>query len=258
MTTGNKAIILTTANDTLISDLAELQPTLEIIRVGAQLPDLPVAMKYWCFIDWLLADISGLEICRRLRALPATRNAHITMVLQTADEAVRRQSILTGADDYILGRLDARTIIRRLGLDLPEPEQDIASARLILGDLQVDKAAYIVRYQGRRIALAMNEFRLLIHFVEHPNRVFTRAGLIDTLSKRDSNVDERTVDVWIGRLRRAFKSSGAPDPLRTVRSVGYILDYDDHRLSGLPVDLNVKQSGNGSALSAPEADARTQ
>jgi two-component system, OmpR family, phosphate regulon response regulator PhoB len=192
-----------------------------------------------------LPDISGLEICRRLRALPATRNAHITMVLKEADEAARRQSILTGADDYIIGSLDAGIIIHRLNLDVPEPKLDMPSARLILGELQIDKAAYIVRYQGRRIALAMNEFRLLIHFVEHPNRVFTRARLIEILNKRDDIIDERTVDVWIGRLRRAFKSNGAPDPLRTVRSVGYVLDYEDSRLTEAMDVADFQRFGSG-------------
>ena len=229
MITGKTTVLLTTQNDQLKGQLLKRERPLEFIIVGAQLPDLPMAMKYWCFIDWLLPDISGLEMCRRLRELPATRNAHITMILNKADGEASRRSILSGADDYMIGALDADRLFRRLNLDLTEPRLAMPSARMILGDLQVDKAAYIVRYQGRRVALAMNEFRLLIHFVEHPNRVFARVKLIEILSRNDETIDERTVDVWIGRLRRAFKNNGVPDPLRTVRSVGYVLDYDENQ-----------------------------
>jgi two-component system, OmpR family, phosphate regulon response regulator PhoB len=225
MTTGKTTVLLTTASDQLARAVLQRPQALQIIMIGAQFPDLPAATKYWCFVDWLLPDISGLEICRRLRHLPATRNAHITMVLNQADEDARHRSILAGADDYMTGVLDAERLFRRLNLDLVEPKLAMPSARMILGDLQVDKAAYIVRYQGRRIALALNEFRLLIHFVQHPNRVFARHSLIEILRKSDEAIDERTVDVWVGRLRRAFKTNGVPDPLRTVRSVGYVLDY---------------------------------
>ncbi len=91
-------------------------------------------------------------------------------------------------------------------------------------DLTVDTTAMLVRYRDQRIVLAPNEFRLLAHFAAHPDRVFTRDALIDTLGKNERGIDARTVDVWIGRIRRALKSRGVPDRLRTVRSMGYVYD----------------------------------
>jgi len=96
--------------------------------------------------------------------------------------------------------------------------------RMRHGELVVDLAAFAARWQGRVIALRPNEFRLLAHFVAHPDRVFSRADLIASLGKDGDLLDERTVDVWTGRLRRALREHGVPDPLRTVRSLGYVLD----------------------------------
>lgn len=220
-----KTVLLTTANAQLAGQLRLQQRTLDVRLIDARVADLPTATQYFAFIDWLLHDISGLEMCRRLRQIPATRGAHITMLLPQSDEDARRRAIAAGADDYITGALDADRLLRRLNFDLAKPKTMLPAEKILLGDLQVDKAAYVARYQGRRIALALNEFRLLIHFVEHPNRVFNRNSLIDMLHKADERIDERTVDVWIGRLRRAFKAQGMPDPLRTVRSVGYVLDH---------------------------------
>lgn len=230
MNPDTKTVLLTTPNEQLTGQLLRRQRALDVRVIDAQIADLPDGTECWCFIDWLLPDISGLEMCRRLRQLPATRSAHITMLLPQADEEARRRSIHAGADDYMVGALNADRLLRRLNFDLAKPKAILPSEKILLGDLQVDKAAYLARYQGRRIALALNEFRLLIHFVEHPNRVFTRNSLIDILHKNDERIDERTVDVWIGRLRRAFNAQGVPDPLRTVRSVGYVLDHVESEL----------------------------
>jgi two-component system, OmpR family, phosphate regulon response regulator PhoB len=229
-----KTVLLTTANEQLTGQLLRRQRALDVRVIDGHVAGLPIGGQYWCFIDWLLPDISGLEMCRRLRQLPATRSAHITMLLPLADEEARCRAIHAGADDYMVGALDADRLLRRLYFDLAKPKAVMLSEKILLGDLQVDKAAYIARYQGRRIALALNEFRLLIHFVEHPNRVFNRSSLIAILHKSGERIDERTVDVWIGRLRRAFKAQGVPDPLRTVRSVGYVLDHVESELTELP------------------------
>lgn len=98
-------------------------------------------------------------------------------------------------------------------------------ARLLRhGDLTIDLAAFAVRFRGRLVPLRPNEFRLLAHFAANPDRVFSRAAVIESLGKDSGVIDERTVDVWAGRLRRALRAAGAPDPLRTVRSQGYVLD----------------------------------
>ena len=220
-----KTVLMTTANEQLAGQVRMLQQTINVRVIDADVVDFPIGTQYYCFIDWLLPDISGLEMCRRLRKNPATRGAHITILLPHADKEVRQRAIQAGADDYMTGALDAERLLRRLNFDLAKPKAILSGETIPLGDLQVDKAAYIARYKGRRIGLALNEFRLLVHFVEHPNRVFNRNSLIDILHKSDECIDARTVDVWVGRLRRAFKAQGMPDPLRTVRSVGYVLDH---------------------------------
>ena len=232
MSGPRKTVLLSTVNDRLSAYALAHPRALELILIGAKLPDLPLATPYWCFIDWLLPDIAGIELCRRLREHPAMHTAHITMLLPGDDPDARHRSILAGADDYMTGELDIERVFRRLNLDLAEPRITMPKTGLMLGDLQVDTAAYVARYRGTRIRLALNELRLLIHFVKHPNRVYSRNSLIEELGKNGEIIDERTVDVWIGRLRRAFRDNGAPDPLRTVRSVGYVLDHVERELMG--------------------------
>ncbi len=178
----------------------------------------------WAFIDWILPDISGLEVCRRLRCDPMTAQAHLTMILGEEDVAMRRAALTAGADDYMMGPVTRSAILDRvMARRLVDRESQTVSS-LKLGELTVDVAAFRARVGGKAVDLMPNEFRLLRFLVEHPGRVFTRSQLIAALGKHDGPVDERTVDVWIGRLRRALRSSGAGDMLRTVRSVGYVLD----------------------------------
>ena len=187
-----------------------------------QLPLIEGAL--WVFVDWLLPDISGLEFCRRLRCDPLTASAHITMVLERDDADERRRAIRAGADDHLLGPISRRVLLDRI-LSMQPLDREAGVARtLALGDLTVDLAAFQARWRGKPIPLMPNEFRLLRYLVEHPGRVFTRSQLIAALGKQEPPVDERTVDVWIGRLRRALRSAGAGAPLRTVRSLGYVLD----------------------------------
>lgn len=178
----------------------------------------------WVFIDWVLPEMSGLELCRRLRADVLTAQAHITMVLDEDALEDRKRALRTGADDYMVGPLTRNALLDRvLGTSVAEPEQ--ANGRVVMqGDLAVDVAAFQARWQGQPISLMPNELRLLRYFIEHPGRVFSRGQLITALGKQEPTVDERTVDVWIGRLRRALKSVGAGNPLRTVRSLGYVFD----------------------------------
>lgn len=191
----------------------------------SDLGDIPLLEgSLWAFIDWVLPDISGLEICRRLRCNPLTAQAHITMILEGDDQEDRRRALRTGADDYIVGPVDRTALLDRV-LSLRVNDRDTSAAQLIThGDLTIDISAFQARWQGKPISLMPNEFRLLRFFVERPGRVFTRSQLIAALGKQEQPVDERTVDVWIGRLRRALKAAGAGNPLRTVRSLGYVYD----------------------------------
>lgn len=178
----------------------------------------------WAFVDWVLPEISGLELCRRLRCDPLTASAHITMVLENDDPDERRRALRAGADDHMVGPISRRSLLDRI-LSLQPLDREAGAAKtLALGDLSVDLAAFQARWAGKPIPLMPNEFRLLRYLVEHPGRVFTRSQLIAALGKQEPPVDERTVDVWIGRLRRALRAAGAGDPLRTVRSLGYVLD----------------------------------
>ena len=178
----------------------------------------------WAFVDWVLPDISGLEVCRRLRGDPVTSGAHITMILDDGDPETRRRAMRTGADDYMPGPVDRNALLDRvLSVDFHECDQ-LAARALQTGDLTIDAAAFRARWQGKPIDLRPNEFRLLRYFVEHPGRVFSRQQLIAALGKQEPAIDERTVDVWIGRLRRALRTVGAGNPLRTVRSLGYVYD----------------------------------
>jgi two-component system phosphate regulon response regulator PhoB len=144
------------------------------------------------------------------------------MVLEEPSSEAKRRALMAGADDYMVGPLDVTRLLERiesLGGARPSGRQ-----LLVNGPISLDPAAHQVRVDGRVVTIRPNEFRLLAHFIEHPDQVFSRAALIERLGKDGETIDERTVDVWVGRLRRALIAEGAPDPLRTVRSLGYVMD----------------------------------
>lgn len=185
-----------------------------------QLVDGPI----WAFVDWVMDDLAGLEMCRRLRADSRTAAAHVTMVLESDDMEDRRRALRAGADDYMIGPLDRTAVLDRvLALHSHQRKRHHAQ-RIDLGELSIDLAAQQARWSGKPISLRPNELRLLRFFAENPNQVLSRGELIAGLGKVDPPIDERTVDVWIGRLRRALKTAGADSLLRTVRSLGYVLD----------------------------------
>ncbi|RVQ69751.1 response regulator [Croceicoccus ponticola] len=178
----------------------------------------------WAFVDWVLDECSGLELCRRLRADSRTAEAHVTMVLEADDPEDRRRALRAGADDYMVGPLNRTAVLDRVFAlqDRRGLRQTMQAVRL--GDLTVDLLALQARWQDRPVHLRPNEFRLLRFLAENPDRVLSRLDLIEGLGKLDPPIDERTVDVWIGRLRRALKNVGAGELLRTVRAMGYVLD----------------------------------
>ena len=190
-------------------------------------PDGPrrlVEGPMWAFVDWVMDDIAGLEMCRRLRADARTADAHVTMVLESDDVEDRRRALRAGADDYMVGELDRRAVLDRVLALQSHQQKRHATQRIELGELTIDLTALQARWAGRAVQLRPNEFRLLRPFAENPNEVLSRTTLIAGLGKLDPPIDERTVDVWIGRLRRALKAAGAGNPLRTVRSLGYVFD----------------------------------
>ena len=218
-------VLLTAQDPALIGALQRDLPALDARVIGPDLPSRLSDGPLYCFIDWLLPEESGLEMVRRLRESEATRHGHITMVLEVADPEDKRRALRAGADDYLLGPLDAAKLAHRLRTYAGQtPTVPVAGPRLHHGELSVDRAAHQARFRGATIPLRPNEFKLLVHFLSNPDRLFARHELIAEIGKDAEDLDERTVDVWIGRLRRALKSAGVPDPLRTVRSLGYVLD----------------------------------
>ena len=146
------------------------------------------------------------------------------MVLENPDAEARRRALAAGADDYIVGPLTPEALLDRIEAANPERSRPGSGPRLRHGDITIDLAAFQARFKGKILPLRPNEFRLLVHFVENPDQVFSRGSLIGRLGKDAEVIDERTVDVWIGRLRRGLRAHGVPDPLRTVRSMGYVMD----------------------------------
>lgn len=222
---GQATILLTAPDPALLGGLERVRPGIRTIPLDRDIPDAPIDGPLWCFVDWLLPEISGLEMVRRLREAKATRHGHITMVLEEGDAEERRRALKAGADDYLVGPLSPDKLAERIDrYTASEPADVPPRSKITLGDLSVDHAAFQVRYRDAPIPLRPNEFRLLAHFLENPDQVFTRTALIDRINKDSGLIDERTVDVWVGRLRRALAAHGVPDPLRTVRSLGYVLD----------------------------------
>lgn len=190
-----------------------------------RLSDLPLLEgNTWAFVDWVLPTTSGLEICRQIRCAPQTASAHITIILEEDDAEAKRRALRAGADDYMVAPVTRTAVLDRV-MSLVADTYSAGAARAItLGDLTVDIAAFRTSWRGTPIPMMPSEFRLLRFFVEHPGRVFTRAQLIAALGKHEGPIDERTVDVWVGRLRRALRAAGADSTLRTVRSLGYVFD----------------------------------
>lgn len=219
-----EAMILAARDLSIMPDLRRRISGVDLTGCSGEFPALVEGPQYWCFVDWLLPEISGLEMCRRLRETPATRNAHITMLIDEDDSQTKQRALKGGADDYLIGPLDAGRLAERLEQYRKMQSKAPPAARVTQGELQVDLAAVLVRYRDKRIALAPNEFRLLSHFVQNPDRVYSRTALIGILGKQSVAIDERTVDVWIGRLRKALDAQGVPDRLRTVRAMGYVYD----------------------------------
>jgi two-component system, OmpR family, phosphate regulon response regulator PhoB len=175
-------------------------------------------------LDWMIEGISGIEVCRRLRRKAATANVPIIMLTARAEESDRIRGLDTGADDYVTKPFSPAELTARVGAVLRRVRPALAGETLSYGDLEMDVVEHKVRRGGAVVPLGPTEFRLLRHLLEHPGRVFSRGRLLDSVWAHDSDIEERTVDVHVRRLRRALNEGGRPDLIRTVRSAGYALD----------------------------------
>ena len=177
-------------------------------------------------LDWMIEGVSGIEVCRQLRRMGDTANVPIIMLTARGEEEDRVRGLETGADDYVTKPFSPRELVARVGAVLRRVRPALAGERLAYADIEMDTASHRVRRGGAAISLGPTEFRMLKHFLEHPGRVFSRERLLDSVWGRDSDIEPRTVDVHIRRLRKAINVADAPDLIRTVRSAGYALDSE--------------------------------
>ena len=182
-----------------------------------RLPDLVI-------LDWMLPKVSGIEVCRRLRGRAESRNLPIIMLTARGEESDRVRGLDTGADDYMTKPFSMTELTARIRAVLRRIRPGLADDRVGHGDIVIDRVAHRVKRDGKEIHLGPTEFRLLDYFMQHPGRVFSREQLLDAVWGSDVYVEARTVDVHVGRLRKALNAHGTGDPIRTVRSAGYSLD----------------------------------
>jgi len=186
-------------------------------RLKEQPPDLVV-------LDWMVPGVSGIELCRRLRARPQTKTLPIIMLTARGEETERVRGLATGADDYIVKPFSVPELLARVRALLRRSSPERVADVLSFGDIELDREKKRVLRGGRPVELGPTEYRLLEFLLERPGRVFSRAQLLDGIWGSDVYVDERTVDVHVGRLRKVLNRGESRDPIRTVRGAGYALD----------------------------------
>jgi two-component system, OmpR family, phosphate regulon response regulator PhoB len=175
-------------------------------------------------LDWMIENLSGIEVCRRLRRMTGLENVPVIMLTARGEEDDRIRGLDTGADDYITKPFSPRELMARVNAVLRRVRPALASEMLEYADITMDLASFRVAREGKTIAIGPTEFRLLRHFLESPRRVFSREQLLDSVWGHNSDNELRTVDVHIRRLRQAINAGGGADIIRTVRSAGYALD----------------------------------
>lgn len=187
------------------------------IYLQETIPDLLI-------LDWMLPGISGIELCRRLRSRDETRALPIIMLTARGEENERLRGFEEGADDYVVKPFSVPELMARVSAMLRRVRPEVVANRLTAGDIELDREIHRIYRGGREIHLGPTEFRLLEFLMHRPGRVFSREQLLDGVWGRDVYVDERTVDVHVGRLRKAINKSRMKDPIRTVRGAGYAFD----------------------------------
>jgi two-component system, OmpR family, phosphate regulon response regulator PhoB len=188
-----------------------------MIMASERNPDLVI-------LDWMLPKVPGIEVCRRLRAKPETRNTPIIMLTARGEESDRIRGLDIGADDYVTKPFSTTELLARVRAVMRRIRPGLADDRLVFGDIVMDRVSHRVKRADRDVHLGPTEFRLLDYFMQHPGRVFSREQLLDAVWGSDIYVEARTVDVHVGRLRKALIEGNEGDPIRTVRSAGYALD----------------------------------
>jgi two-component system, OmpR family, phosphate regulon response regulator PhoB len=187
------------------------------LTIAESPPDLIV-------LDWMLPGLSGIELCRRLRQRQATKALPILMLTARGEEADRVRGLATGADDYVVKPFSVAELTARVKALLRRANPALADDALTMGDLRLDRVARRVHRSGREVKLGPTEFRLLDQLMKSPGRVYDRVQLLDSVWGRDAEIDDRTVDVHVGRLRKALSRGNERDPIRTVRGAGYAFD----------------------------------
>jgi two-component system phosphate regulon response regulator PhoB len=188
-----------------------------LVLAEERTPDLVI-------LDWMIEGVSGIEVCRRLRRKESTAAVPIIMLTARGEESDRIRGLETGADDYVTKPFSPRELLARVGAVLRRVRPALAGEQLSYADLELDVNSHRVRRAEKPVQLGPTEFRLLRHLMENPGRVFSRERLLDAVWSHDSDIDARTVDVHVRRLRKALNQGGLPDLIRTVRSAGYSLD----------------------------------
>jgi two-component system, OmpR family, phosphate regulon response regulator PhoB len=188
-----------------------------MIMASERNPDLVI-------LDWMLPKVPGIEVCRRLRAKPETRNTPIIMLTARGEESDRIRGLDMGADDYVTKPFSTTELLARVRAVMRRIRPGLADDRLVFGDIMMDRVSHRVKRGERDVHLGPTEFRLLDYFMQHPGRVFSREQLLDAVWGSDIYVEARTVDVHVGRLRKALNDGNEADIIRTVRSAGYALD----------------------------------
>jgi two-component system, OmpR family, phosphate regulon response regulator PhoB len=173
-------------------------------------------------LDWMLPEVSGIELCRRIRQRPETRSLPVIMLTARGEEADRIRGLSTGADDYVVKPFSVNEVLARVKALLRRATPDLIAEVLSFEDVELDRAAHRVKRGDRDLRLGPTEFKLILYMMENRGRVLGRQQLIDGVWGRDGDIDERTVDVHVGRLRKALVRDDETDPIRTVRGGGYV------------------------------------
>lgn len=178
-------------------------------------------------ISWSLPDISGIEVCNRLRNLPETKDLPIILLSESAHESDRLEGLEAGADDFVPTPVSPRELLARMKAVLRRSRPASAGEILSAGDIEMNLSRHLVRRRGEKVSLALTEYRLLEALLRNPRRVLSREQLLNMAWSHNPDINSRIVDHHVRRLRKGLQLDGAPDPIRTVRFGGYSLDFDD-------------------------------
>jgi two-component system, OmpR family, phosphate regulon response regulator PhoB len=190
-----------------------------LLLVREQMPDAII-------LDWMIDNVPGIEVCRQLRKSPESKTVPILMLTARGEEEDRIRGLKTGADDYMTKPFSPRELMARVEALLRRSRPTIGGDIITFADLELDPATHRVKRGGETVHVGPTEFRLLRHFMERPSRIHSRDQLLDAIWGMEKNIDHRTVDVHIRRLRKAINLPGTADLIRTVRSAGYALDVE--------------------------------